>query len=220
MPLENQHMDEAGRAPVANDEDSAMSNVGNTGSTSPDAPQPTDDTHLVLERLLAAHEAFFDVTRNYEYAGRCFGGYAEFHSLGEKYVLTKKAKLWEVAAHEYLFFTQVDVLDEAAFDDLLEFMTTKATDKVEPGPNHMTSYVSLVIIAKSADPAVAKRLRRTSFHKTYKFGFQGWAELRLCLIDLAVKQVTTNAMGKTMRPLLERNAGFATTGSTKKLFRR
>lgn len=219
MPLEGQHRDETGQLPVANDEADAMSSAGNPGSTSPDAPQPTDDTHLVLERLLAAHEAFFDVTRNYEYAGRCFGGYAEFHSLGEKYVLTKKAKLWEVAAHEYLFFQEVDRLDEATFDDCLEFMKAKATQKVQPKPNHMTSYVSLVIIAKSADPAVVKRLRRTSYHKTYKFGFQGWAELRLCLVDLAERQVATNSMGKTMKPLLESNAGFA-TASTKKLFRR
>lgn len=219
MPLDDQHMDETGQKPVANDEAAAMSNAGNPGSTSSDAPQPTDDTHLVLERLLAAHEAFFDVTRDYEYAGRCFGGYAEFHSLGEKYVLTKKAKLWEVAAHEYLFFQEVDELDEATFEDCLEFMKTRAVEKVEPKPNHMTSYVSLVIIAKKADPAVVKRLRRTSYHKTYKFGFQGWAELRLCLVDLGVGQVATNSMGKTMKPLLERNAGFA-TASTKKLFRR
>ena len=219
MPLEGQHIDDTRQQPVENDATAAISSAEAPGSTSPDVSQPTDEQHLVLERLLAAHEAWFDVTRDYECAGHCFGGYAEFHSLGEKYVLTKKAKLWEVAAHEYLFFQLVDELDEAAFEECLAFMKEKATLKVEPKPNHMTSYVSLVIIAKKADPQIAKRLRRTSYHKSYMFGLRGWAELRLCLVDLAARQVTTNAMGKTMRPLLESNAGFAANGK-KSLLRR
>ena len=219
MPLEDQQTGKTRCQTAQNGDEGAMSNVDATGFTNPGVCQHDDDTDLVLERLLAAHEAFFDVTRDYEYAGRRFGGYAEFHSVGEKYILVKKAKLWEVAAHEYLFFATTPVLDEACFEDLLEFMKEKATLKVEPKPNHMTSYVSLVIIAKQADPAVVRRLKKTKYHKTYKLGLQGWAELRLCVIDLAEKQVMTNAMGKTMKPLLESNAGFATTGK-KKFLRR
>ena len=55
-----------------------------------------DEKQLVLKRILAAHEAFFDVHRDYEFAGRSFPGFAEFHSFGEQYVLVKRAKLWEV----------------------------------------------------------------------------------------------------------------------------
>lgn len=219
MPLDDQHMDDTRQHSVVNDGHAAMSSAGDLSSTCLDADQPIDEQHLVLERLLAAHEAWFDVTRDYEYAGHCFGGYAEFHSLGEKYVLTKKAKLWEVAAHEYLFFQTVDELDEATFEECLSFMKEKAVLKVEPKPNHMTSYVSLVIVAKKADPDVAKSLRKTSYHKSYRFGLRGWAELRLCLVDLAARQVTTNAMGKAMRPLLESNAGFAADGKKSPLRR-
>ena len=46
-----------------------------------------DEKQLVLKRILAAHEAFFDVHRDYEFAGRLFPGFAEFHSFGEQYVL-------------------------------------------------------------------------------------------------------------------------------------
>ena len=219
MPLEDQQEGKTTQRQAAQNGGGAESNARVLRPTDQDACQHTDDTHLVLERLLAAHEAFFDVTRDYEYAGVRFGGYAEFHSLGEKYVLVKKAKLWEVAAHEYLFFQTTDMLDEAFFEEYLAFMKEKATLKVEPKPNHMTSYVSLVIVAAQADPAVVRRLKKTKYHKTYKLGLQGWAELRLCVIDLAGRKVTTNAMGKTMRPLLESNAGFETTGK-KKLIRR
>ena len=58
----------------------------------------------VIERLLAAHEAWFDVDRDHRFAGRTFPGYAEFHSCASQYVLVKRAKLWEAASHEHLFF--------------------------------------------------------------------------------------------------------------------
>ena len=175
-----------------------------------------DEQRLVLERLLAAHEAWFDVTRDIEYAGHRFEGYAEFHSLGEKYVLTKKAKLWEVEAHEYLFFKLVDDLDLATYESYLDYMKTQAVNKVQPGPNHMSSYVTLVIVANRIAPDAAKALRKTSYHKTYKFGLQGWAEFRFCAVDLGAQQVITNAMGKTMKASLEENAGFVAPGMSKK----
>ena len=81
-----------------------------------------EERELVLERLLASHETWFDVYRDYEFGGRVFPGYAEFHSHGEQYVLVKRAKLWEVDAFEYLFFALADDLDQAGLDDLVAFM--------------------------------------------------------------------------------------------------
>ena len=43
----------------------------------------------VVDRLLAAHEAWFDVERDHRFAGRVFSGYAEFHSSASQYVLVK-----------------------------------------------------------------------------------------------------------------------------------
>ena len=78
-------------------EEQAAVRVGEPALRSEEQPsRAKDEKHLVLKRILAAHEQWFDVRRGYEYAGRTFPGYAEFHSYGEKYVLVKRAKLWEV----------------------------------------------------------------------------------------------------------------------------
>lgn len=215
MPLEDQLVETAQQQDAHNGVVADGASADEALATSESPSRHLDEQHLVLERLLAAHEAWFDVERDVEYAGRSFEGYAEFHSYGEKYVLSKKRKLWEVEAHEYLFFKLVDHLDETAFTELLEYMKTEAVNKVNPGPNHMTSYVSLVVIAKEVDPATGRKLRLASHHKTYKFGFHGYAEFRLCAVDLAGQQVLTNAMGKSMRQVLEENAGFASRGTRK-----
>lgn len=160
----------------------------------------------VLTRLLAAHETWFDVSRDYSFGGRVFPGYAEFHSTAEKYVLTKKAKLWGVNAHEYLFFEVTQRLTADAFAELVEFMTTRALDKVETNPEHMTSYLSLVVIADAVDAEAARLVKRTRFRKNFKLGFEGWVDLRVAVIDLSASSIMTNAMGKELKTSLEANA--------------
>lgn len=159
-----------------------------------------------LERLLAAHEAYFDVCRDYEFAGHVFAGYAEFHSEASGYVLVKRAKLWEATAHEYLFFELVEHLDEASFEALIVLMTERALEKVEPSSTHMSSYLSLVVIADTVDPVVRAAARKTRWRKNFKLGLEGWADLRVAVVDLGAGGIVCNARGKELRSTLEANA--------------
>lgn len=168
-----------------------------------------DAKRRTLDRLLAAHEAWFDVERSYEFAGRVFPGYAEFHSTAEKYVLVKRAKLWGASVHEYLFFETSDRLTRPLLEGLLSFMTEKAIEKVRTDAEHMTSYLSLVVIADRVDDDARRAIRKARFRKSYKLGFQGWADLRVAAIDLSDASVTTNAMGKELQTTLVSNIADA-----------
>lgn len=164
------------------------------------------DANEVLDRLLRAHEGYFDVERDHEHANRSFPGYAEFHSTSSQYVLSKRAKLWEANSHEYIFFALVELLDEATYDDLVGFMTGSALDKVTLEDNHMSSYLTLVVIADAMDSGLERVVRKTSFRKSFMLGLKGWADLRVCVIDLAARTVLSNARGRDMVPTLEANA--------------
>lgn len=160
----------------------------------------------VLERLLLAHQAYFDVERDHEFAGRRFDGYAEFHSSASKYVLVKRAKLWEANSHEYMFITIIEHLDALTLEELVDFMTSDALDKISLERDHMCSFLTLIIVAETMDEELAAAVRRTRFRKNFLFGFKGWADLRLCVIDLAGERVIANGMGKELVPTLEANA--------------
>lgn len=159
----------------------------------------------VLEKLLLAHQAWFDIYRNHEFEGKTFPGYAEFHTHGEQYVLVKRAKLWEVDSHEYLFFQTVDTLDEAAVDGWVEFMCEHGFQKAKPQPNHMSSNIALVLIADSASDDAVKTVKKTRFRKNFKLGLEGWADLKLALVDLSGKRIVANGAGKDLIPTLEAN---------------
>lgn len=159
-----------------------------------------------LNRILKAHEQWYDVQRNYEFAGRVFPGYAEFHARSEQYVLVKRAKLWGANTHEYAFFLVFDHLDAQAYDDLLAFAKEKGMEKVQPEPDHMSSYLTLVVLARSVADDIPSLVRATRFRKNLKLGLRGWVDLRVGVVDFGKRRVCVNAMGRDMRDTLVGNA--------------
>ena len=173
------------------------------------APNMRED---FLNRVIAAHESFYDIRRDYLFEGHRFPAFAEFHTYGEQYVLVKRAKMWEVNTHDFMFFEFADLLDTASLDAWVEFMTTKAIRKVNAGPNHMSSALTLVIIANQCTDEAFKRVKSIRFRKNYRLGFRGWTDLRLAVVDLsreANKAVVTNAAGKQLKETLAGNLALA-----------
>lgn len=171
--------------------------------------EPSAKSGIVLDRLLAAHGAWFDVTRGAIVAGRPFAALAEFHSFGEQYVLVKRAKLWEAEEHEYMLFDVVDRLDESRARAYIDFMKNEALTLVKPVPNHMSSYRTLVVVADLVDDAAAALFRKTSHRKNFMWGIRGWSDVRLAAIDLSRpsgSRVVCNGAAKRLRKTLEANA--------------
>lgn len=161
-----------------------------------------------LVRILAAHRAFYDIKQNYSFEGRHFPAYAEFHTTGEKYVLVKRAKLWEVNTHDYMFFEIVDHLDEAYLAEAVEFITAKGIHKVHPDSNHMSSALTLIIIASQCSDEAFKRVKTIRFRKNFCLSLKGWSDLRLAVADLsrpAGQNIVTNAKGKQLKEVLAAN---------------
>lgn len=169
------------------------------------APYEPLTVNMVLERLLKAHEAYYDVERDYELAGRTFAGFAALHADMSTYVLIKRAKLWEAHTHEYMFFHTTDYFDEASLQELLAFMKGPARSLVNPEPDHMTSYLSLVVLTPKADEATRQAVRRSRYRQNLRWGFAGWIDLRLALVEVNDGTITTNGQGKDMRATLEAN---------------
>lgn len=169
----------------------------------------------LLDRILAAHQSFYDIRRDCLFEGRTFPAFAEYHTYGEKYVLVKRAKLWEVNTHDFMFFECVDELDEARLAEEISFMKEKAIRKVNAGPNHMSSALSLVIIANHATEEALKLAKKTRFHKEYCFGFRGWTDLRLAVVDLSLpasKGVVVNNAGKQLKEVISNNLALIEQG--------
>ena len=95
-----------------------------------------------LEKLLPAYTRYYDVSYD---AAPPFSATAEFHSHGEKYILVRKAKLWDMDSHEYVYFAARDALNEPELQALVDAAWGDAIPRVEPSRIHRDSDVRRVL---------------------------------------------------------------------------
>ena len=156
----------------------------------------------VVSELLLAFSHHYDTQQNYHFAGETFAGYGEFHSRGEKYVLTKKAQLWAAEAHDYLFIQYLPDLTAQMLQAKIALLQTQGIHKIQPHPEHMQSSLTLIMLSECVDDATISLCRKTKFRKSFRLGWYGWANLRLAVVDKSTKTVVTNRAGKDLTRFL------------------
>ena len=162
-----------------------------------------------FHNLLDRYRANFDITENYTLGQNTYPAYAQFFSLGEKYVLKKEAKLWAIRAYEHVLFIETaDVLSETLKEiqrTIEEEMEPELVRKGEkyPEEDHMCSYLTFVIISeKTPEKEIQKAIRRFSYDKGYLFGLRGHSQARIACACLDSERVFTNYAGKELKKLL------------------
>ena len=156
----------------------------------------------IVSQLLLAFSHHYDTQQNYYFAGETFAGYGEFHSRAEKYVFVKKAQIWAAEAHDYLFIQYMPCLTVSALQALIALLQTQGINKIQPHPEHMQSSLTLIVLTDRADDDSLSLCRKTKFHKSFRFGWYGWANLRLAVLDKTAQTVMTNRAGKDLSHFL------------------
>ena len=173
----------------------------------------------LLEKLKRFYSSTFDLEESHSVAvknsgtdvniqDKCFALYGHFNVDSSRYVLSKKAKLWEANCQEHLF---VDVIenDQVLTVNRIEHLDRLLKEEIEPAyirggekyppANHMYSYITVVIITdEPLDTKTLKYVQSYRFEKTYRFNLRGYMETRLVAVSTADKTVTTNRAGKPL----------------------
>lgn len=161
------------------------------------------DAGLYLSALKKAYSRNFDLTDGFLAGGKAFDLYGRFASTGEKYVLVKKAKLWEVQTYEHMLayrsndFSPEDLQKlKGLIDECLEPDLVRGGEKYPP-ENHMMTYLTIVVLSeKGFSPEVQKAVKKFSYTKDYLFSFRGRMETHIYLVDLSDGNVTYSRAGK------------------------
>ena len=123
----------------------------------------------------------------------------QHHTRSEKYVLSKKAKLWAVEVNDYLYLFSVPKLEKEQAEACILFSIEDALPRVKPHNEHMYSFITAVFLADAADKDALKFIRWRKFNKSYKFGFYGSSPLKTAALDIEREKVVTNNMGRDLR---------------------
>ena len=169
-----------------------------------------------VQRLCEIYQSTFDV----QLCGEDelpLAAQMDFYAYSSKYVLSKKAKLWEANSFEYVYLFSVPHLTKEIYDACEKLAYDKGMARVKPGPNHTYTSITALFVCDSCDEEARKALKRCKLYKSFRMSYWGWMDFHTALAVLPEESVSTNRSGHSAAQVLNRGLFHK---QKKKLFRK
>ena len=160
-----------------------------------------------LEKLLSAYSHQYNIDRDVTVEGGSFPATATFFLRDENYLISKKHVLSAVENYDYTYFYITDHLDAATLRQQIDLTMKVGSARVKPHREHMSSFVSLVILADTIDEEAKKLIKKTRFQKYFRLALHGWMEYHIAAMECSTNRFLSNPAGKGARKILEQNLG-------------
>lgn len=158
-----------------------------------------------LEKLLNAYSHYYDIERDVQVEGGSYPATAFYFLRDENYLITKKHVLNVVENHEYVYFYLTEHLDAAELRRQIEISREAGMRHIQPSKIHMSSVVTLIILADTIDPEAKAILKKTRFRKNFRLALHGWMEYHIAAMECSTLSFLSNPAGKEARKTLELN---------------
>lgn len=163
----------------------------------------------IINKIKNSYEAFYDILDFDESilddTKSTSGNFmnAQFHMHSEKYVLSKKAQLYQMDTNEYVHFYYYEKLTKDLFDKAVEESYDDSYPKINPGPDHRSTYITVVFICKDYDEDAFNALKKYRRRKSFQFSLHGWLEVHTAIVDLRSETTYSNSDGRPTREFLK-----------------
>ena len=163
--------------------------------------------HQCLDKLLDAYSHHYDIERGVTVEGGSYPAMAIYYLRDENYLINRKHVLSAVENHEYVYFHLAQHLDAAELQRHIQITKADGLGRIRPTKDHMSSMVTLVIIADTIDEEAKKLIKKTRFHKNYRLALHGWMEYQIAAMEISTNSFLSNPAGKGAKKNLELNFG-------------
>jgi hypothetical protein len=157
------------------------------------------DRSAILDRFINSYRSSYDIETGDMSSGLPLEAVCQHHTRSEKFVLSRRAKLWAVEVNDYLYLFSVRKLGKEQAEECVSFSLENALPRVKPHNEHMYSFITAVFVADEAEQDALKFISRRKFNKSYKFGFYGSSPLKTAALDIGQEKIVTNNMGRDLR---------------------
>ena len=158
-----------------------------------------------LEKLLNAYSHHYDIARDVTVEGGTFPATAFFFLRDENYLISKKHVLSAVENHEYVYFYLTEHLTVEELQKQIDLSKKAGMGHIKPSKEHMSSFVTLVILADTITPEAKKLLQKTRFRKNFRLALHGWMEYHIAAMEISTHSFLSNPAGKEAKKTLEAN---------------
>jgi hypothetical protein len=156
------------------------------------------DRTAILERLFGYYTGWYDVSPGDMGSGLPLQALCQYRSQSERFILSKKAKLWGVEVNDFLYLFSMPKLDIFKAEECVSFSIEDALPRVKPHKEHMYSFITALFVADEIEEDALKFIRRRRFNKSYMLGLQGSSPLKTAGLDIGKGKVAANNMGRDL----------------------
>jgi hypothetical protein len=156
-----------------------------------------------IENLQSKFERHFNIEKNIEIFGEAIDFHAKFCNVSGRTFITKQDVIDRCENYEYCYVKKHDAITEVEIDAFGWFLNKIVDECIDPGKDHMSTYVTGVIIGNSINENAKKAVNKYSYNKTYSFYLRGWCDVRLICIGLNNNELVTNKAGKRVQKVYQ-----------------
>ena len=158
-----------------------------------------------LDKLLNAYSHHYDIERDVTVDGTYYPAAATFFLRDENYLISKKHVLSAVENYEFVYFYLADHLTAEDLQKQIDISREAGLARIRPHKEHMSSMVTLIVLADTIDPEAKQLVKKTRFRKNYRLALHGWMEYRIAAMETSSNSFLSNPAGREAKKLLERN---------------
>lgn len=156
-----------------------------------------------IENLMRKFERYFEIEKDVTLFGETFNLYAKHWNVSGRTFITKNDIIDKYENNEYCFVKSIDTVTEKEINDFGQFLKTAVEKLINPGREHMSTYITGIIVANNVDEDGTKAVKNYKYNKAFKFYLHGWCDVRFICVDLGKEEVITNKAGKRVNKVYE-----------------
>lgn len=156
---------------------------------------------------------FFDVERNETIGRTPLAFSAVYKRRDERYMFTKKVKVWGVENQQIIFAAAPDQPISMSFvHQMIEDMQVSMKEFLPEHQEHMsTVFTAIIITDQPVDKETIQWVSKFRKVKFLKYGMHGWAEMYLSILEVPKRNIHIHKKGK---PFIEPVQTFIEGGAT------
>lgn len=150
-----------------------------------------------FENIKKKYARYFDIKEGEVIHNQSIDIFARFNEVSSRTVITKNDVVDSFETNEYCFLKGYESIELEDITNFCEFLKKASEKFVMPHKNHMSSYITGVMICdKKTYDEVRSYAKKFKHKKAYKMFLFGWSEVRLVIVELESGAITTNSAGK------------------------
>lgn len=149
-----------------------------------------------IELLKSRFERHFSINTDVEVFNNKIDMLAKFSNISGRTFITKNDIIDRYENYEYCYIKKYDNITEEEAATYGQFLKKIVDECIKPGKDHMSTYVTGVIIGDNINDNAKKMVEKYCYSRAYSFYLKGWCDVRLICVGLENNEIITNKVGR------------------------